>query len=152
MTGNCSLVTGVVGSLIASVVFSATAVLLSAVRRRAKGKDFVGTYEMFDASGGKSRGGTVTISRGGWWESILSPRTLLNVYAEHGTGRNPGTEDWRADLEVLDPPQLASGMYRFPDRQAGLLHLLLKFPQEEITEYATPYDGEPLIRVLKRLR
>jgi len=98
-------------------------------------------------------GGTVTISHvDSIWKNLTISAPLLSVFAEHGAGKAPGTEDWEATVEVLGLSEMASGFYRYPNREGGGLRFALSgFDADQIIEYGTPFDqSAPFIRVLIR--
>jgi hypothetical protein len=137
-------------SLIAGAIWAALALLIAACVRYARAKSFRGKYYMFEVAG-KTTHGTVTIEYR-WWQNLIVLTPVLSVFAEHASGRAPGTEDWRALVEVLSVSDVASGFFWYPCRQGGALRLVLSSDRKEITEYGTPHRLEEpaFVMVLKR--
>jgi len=107
---------------------------------------------MFGRDGSKPTGGTVTIERKERIENLLSSAPMLYVFAEHGTGAAPGTEDWEGTVEVIGRSRMATGYYLYPNKDGGALRFHLSNKPGEINEYGTPFDvqSNPFILVLKR--
>jgi hypothetical protein len=143
---------GVISSLIASLVYAGLAVLTTEFVRRERAKPFTGKYRMYDHLGSQATGGTVTVERKNWSENLLSSAPILMVFAEHGTGASPGTENWTGTIEVLGLSKTATGYFLYPNRDGGALRFKLSQDANEITEYGTPFDtnDQPFRRVLKR--
>jgi hypothetical protein len=142
---------GIISSFIASLVYAGLALLATECVRKRKARPFTGKFRMFGPDGSTLTGGSVTIERKAWTENLLNSGPILTVYAEHGTGRAPGTEDWSGTVEVLGLSKTASGYFSYPTRAGGALRLQVSNDGEEITEYGTPFDPEsrPFIRVLR---
>jgi hypothetical protein len=141
---------GIASSLVASIVYAFLAVVISEYVRRLRAKPFVGRYKMFDPNGSTPTGGTVRIERKKWGENLLTSAPILTVFAEHGTGSAPGTEDWVATVEVLGLSNTATGYYSYPNQAGGTLRFE-RSGSGEIVEYGTPFDPQsrPFIKVLK---
>jgi hypothetical protein len=63
--------------------------------------------------------------RKGWVENLLSPSPVLTVFAEHGSGHAPGTEDWRGTVEIVGLSNIAGGYFFYRNRAGGALRLQL---------------------------
>jgi hypothetical protein len=146
------MLVGIASSFVASLVYAVLALIFTECVRRSRAKPFTGRYRMFGPDGSKPTGGTVRIERRNWVENLLSSAPILTVFAEHGTGRAPGTEDWSGTVEVLGLSKTANGYFSYPDRAGDALRFELSDRADEITEYGTPFDREsgPFVRVLKR--
>jgi hypothetical protein len=145
---------GVLSSLIASFVYACLTVFVTESVRRRRAKPFTGKFRMYDHLGSRATGGTVSVERKNWTENLLSPAPILAVFAEHGTGASPGTENWTGTVEVLGLSKTATGYFSYANRDGGALRFKLSQDAKEITEYGTPFDthDRPFIRVLKRER
>jgi hypothetical protein len=143
---------GIVSSLIAAVVYAVVALLVTVRVRKRRAKTFTGKYRMLESDGSRPTSGTVTIERKGWVENLLSPSPVLTVFAEHGSGHAPGTEDWRGTVEIVGLSNIAGGYFFYRNRAGGALRLQLSDDGKEITEYGTPFDptSRPFIKVLQR--
>jgi hypothetical protein len=147
-----SILVGVLSSLVAAAVFWFLSALAAERIRRSRAKPFIGRYRMFTSDGSTPTLGTVRIERKNWIENLLSSAPILTVFAEHGGGKAPGTEDWTATVEVLGLSKTASGYYSYPNREGGALRFTLSEGAAEITEYGIPFDrqSQPFVLVLKR--
>jgi len=143
---------GVASSLVASIIYAGLALLIAERVRTKRAKPFTGRYRMFGPEGSTPMGGIVKIERKKWVENLLSSAPILIVFAEHGSGRAPGTKDWSATVEVLGLSKTASGYYSYPDRTGGALRFELSPDESEITEYGTPFNPHsvPFRTILKR--
>jgi len=140
-------------SLIASIVWAAIALVLAAHIRRERARRFLGTYEMRELYAEEPRGGTVTIEYAkSLWGYLILPTPLLSVFAEHGTGPAPGTEDWSGTVEVVGPSHFATGFYWHPNGQGGALRFVLSEDFIRITEHGIPHDPaqKEFVRLLVR--
>ena len=152
-----TLFIGVIGGLVATIIWAGI-VLFVSTRRAAY---FVGTYKMLDQYTEHPSGGVVriTYSRPRWyWKGLVDPTQILDVAAEHGTGKNRGTEDWRGKVQVLGLSGAASGFYCYVNNQEGgtlllrLRHNLGDDLGKEIIEDGTPnHGGEPFTKILRRM-
>jgi hypothetical protein len=143
---------GIAGSLVASVLYAVFAILITEHVRKNRAKPFTGSYGMFGPSGLQPTGGIVRIERKNWRENLFSPAPVLEVFAEHGSGRAPGTEDWSGNVEVLGFSKIATGYYWYPNRAGGALRFKLSDDADQMTEYGTPFNAQssPFMLVLKR--
>jgi hypothetical protein len=143
---------GIFSSLIASLVYAGLTVLVTESVRRRRAKPFVGKFRMYNHLSSQATGETVTVERKNWAENLLSSAPILMVFAEHGTGASPGTENWTGTVEALGLSKTATGYFSYPNRDGGALRFKLSRDAMEITEYGTPFDtkDQPFIRVLKR--
>lgn len=149
-----SVLIGVASSFVASVVFALIGLLIKAYIQKVRANRFTGTCQMFERGGLQPSGGTVKLERGKWWEDLQSFAPSITVFAEHGTGRAPGTEDWTAVVEVSGHSATATGYYAYQNREGGSLRFELTNSGNEIIEYGTPFDPKfsPFIKRLKRMQ
>ena len=139
-------------SLIAGAIWAALALLIAACIRRARARPFTGKYDMFQRTG-QTTHGTVTIEyTDSWWRNLIVPTPALSVFAEHGSGSAPGTEDWRGVVEVLAVSDVASGFYWYPNGEGGALRFVLSRDRGQIEEFGTPHRHaeQAFVMVLKR--
>lgn len=156
MTFGSTMLIGILSSLVASVVYATLALFIAARARKARARPFVGKYRMLGPHTLKPTGGTVIIAyEDDLLKNLMGPTPMLGVFAEHGTGNAPGTEDWTATVEVLGLSEIASGFYRYPNRDGGALRFaIVANNPDQITEYATPFDPAdvPFKLVLERCK
>ena len=141
---------GIMSSLAATVFWAILLLIAKASWQHRRAKNFIGTYTMHTPNG-SATGGKVTFLRNNWWDDLLSPTPSLRVFAEQGTGRKPGTQDWIAVVELRGFSNTATGYYSYQDRSGGSLRFEL-YKDGEITEYGTPFDSSaPFILRLIRV-
>jgi len=143
---------GVLSSLAASVLYGLMALFVTQRLRKLRAKPFIGKFRMFGLDGLKPTGGSVRITHEKLMDNLFAAAPILTVFAEHGSGKAPGTEDWEGTVEVLGLSKTANGYYWYRNGTGGALRFMLSADANEITEYGTPFDtrSEPFRLVLKR--
>jgi hypothetical protein len=153
-----SITIGVLSSLVATFVWA----FIAAKARESRARSFVGEYLMHGPPPEtEPLNITVRIEYGSFWRNcwrnLIGQALALEIFAEHGklgSAPAPGTEEWSGLVDVLGPSPVASGSFRYRDREGGILRLVLTDDPDVITEHAIPYDPghKAFVRTLKRIK
>jgi hypothetical protein len=138
-------------SLVASVVYGLVGLIVRGIINSSRAKPFVGSYAMLDLHG-IARGGSVRVEYTCGVTGFLNSTPRLIVFAEHGVGTEPGTEDWSGQIEVQAFSNVALGSYTYRNRFGGALRFQLSDDGREMIEYGFPYSNDhPFIRISRRI-